>query len=84
MIVLLSLAVGIVVVPTWSFWLWFMVRRPARWTEFVDRENAFWVQHGVISKRIAAILQRLEKGYTLKIVVALGILVGLALMLFCN
>ena len=31
-------------------WLWFLVRRPGQWTAFVEKENAFWVRKGILSR----------------------------------
>ena len=82
MVVILSLAVGIVLVPTWSYWLWFILYRPEKWAAFVNRENAWWVKRGVVPKRVAAAFQSLETGPVMKMVVAAGILMGAMLILY--
>lgn len=54
-------------------WLWmgFTLRYPAKWAAIVDKENAFWVSRGLLSTALAERFKRIEKGRTLKLLVAL-------------
>jgi hypothetical protein len=62
--------------------LWFMVTRPARWSQFVDRENDFWVGKGLVSAQSAERFRRFEKGPGQKILVALSSLLSAAAIIF--
>ena len=58
----------------WSAWLAFMVLRPAKWSAFVDWEHAMLGRIGLHSERV----KNLEKGWLLKLVVALTLILALA------
>jgi hypothetical protein len=59
-------------------WLWFMVKKPARWGMMVDRENAFWVSKGIVSASFAEKFKRFEKGRGQKVLVCAAAVVGTA------
>lgn len=42
-------------------WLWFMIKRSAKWERLVDRENGFWISKGVAVAFFEK-LKRFEKG----------------------
>ncbi len=56
--------------------LWLMVARPATWGRFVDKENDFWVNKGLISASASAWFRRFEKGAGQKLLVALAASLG--------
>jgi hypothetical protein len=59
-------------------WLWFIVTRPARWSQLVDKENDFWVGKGLVSAPASAWFRRFEKGPGQKLLVGLvGLLAAL-------
>lgn len=64
-------------VGSW-LWLWFMVRRPERWSSIVERENAFWVSRGIVSAAVAERLKDFERGRGQKILVGAGAVLGTA------
>jgi hypothetical protein len=57
-------------------WLWFMVNRPERWSQLVDKENDFWVGKGMVSASKAEWFRRFEKGFGQKVLVAIAALLG--------
>jgi hypothetical protein len=52
-------------------WLWFILARPSRWSELVDKENDFWVGKGVLPSAMADWIRRFEKGPAQKFFVGL-------------
>jgi hypothetical protein len=82
MLALTAQIIGILVVPTWSAWLWFMVVKPARWAAYVEWENGWLVRRGWVSPGYARFLMRTEKGFVLKVVVGMGIMAGMLIILF--
>ena len=62
-------------------WLWFMVKRPAKWEALVDRGNAFCVSGCIFSASFAEKTKRFEKGRGQKLLVgAAAVLYTLALL----
>jgi uncharacterized oligopeptide transporter (OPT) family protein len=55
---------GLTLVAAWAWWC--MARRPERWALWVDRENDFWRERGLISRSLAEKMKRWEKGWPLK------------------
>ena len=66
------------------FWLWLLVKKPGRWGAMVDKENAFWVARGLISRARAEKLQRLEKSRIQKILVGAAAALGTSLLLLLS
>ena len=66
---------GVVAVACF-IWLWFIVARPARWSQLVDKENDFWVGKGLVSASASAWFRRFEKGPGQKLLVGLVGLLG--------
>ena len=67
-------------VAGWAWWC--MTWDAKRWASWVDRENNFWRDKGLISASLAERLKRFEKGRVLKWLAggtALAGLVGVAL-----
>jgi hypothetical protein len=63
---------------------WLMACRPSQWAAYVDHENNFWREKGLISATLAERLKRWEKGAVLKWLAALTTIVatiGLAITL---
>jgi hypothetical protein len=58
----------------WSAWLAFMVLLPAKWSALVDWEHAVLGRIGLHSERV----KNLEKGWFLKLVVALTLILAVA------
>ena len=56
---------------------WLMTRRPQRWTLWVERENNFWRDKGVISSAFSEKLKSWETGRPLRILVGLTAMIGL-------
>ena len=64
--------------------LWLMLRRPQRWTLWVERENNFWRDKGMLSPALAERLKGLEKGRPMKILAGIAAamsLVGLSIVI---
>jgi hypothetical protein len=55
-------------VAGWAWWC--MARRPEKWARWVDRENDFWRDRGLVSKSLADKMKRWEKGAALKLIAA--------------
>jgi hypothetical protein len=65
---------GVTLVGALGWWL--MVRRPERWARWVDRENDFWRDRGLVSASVAERMKRLEKGTGLKLLAAATAIIG--------
>ncbi|HWF18361.1 MAG TPA: hypothetical protein VG754_03805 [Verrucomicrobiae bacterium] len=61
-----------------AFASWFlMARRPQQWAAWVERENDFWRDKGLISARLTEKLKRWEKGKSLKILAGVTGFIGI-------
>jgi hypothetical protein len=65
---------ALTLVAGWAWWC--MTRRPERWARWVDRENDFWRDRGLISTGLAERMKRWEKGRALKLIVAFTMCIG--------
>ncbi len=63
-----GLLLALTAVACWAWWC--MARRPEKWARWVDRENNFWRDRGLISKSLADKMKRWEKGAALKLIAA--------------
>jgi hypothetical protein len=63
-------------------WLWFMIRRPAKWGAIVDKENAFWTSRGLVSASLAERIKGFEKGRGQKILVGAAAVFGTLVLIF--
>jgi hypothetical protein len=77
-LVILTFALAVTVV--WSVWLWIMLVMPRRWSAFVEWENAMWVRTGLFPESWSTKVKAMETGVTLKVLVALGIVMSMAIL----
>ena len=56
--------------------LWYILARPAQWSEIVDKENDFWVGKGIVPPATAEWFRRFEKGPAQKFLVGFVGLLG--------
>jgi hypothetical protein len=56
---------------------WLMTRRTEQWALWVDRENNFWRNKGLLSPGLAEKLKRWETGRAFKTLAAVTTLIGL-------
>jgi hypothetical protein len=61
-----------------GMWLAYTVVLPEKWARLVEKENEFWVRHGIVSRRSAERSKRFEKGWGFKLVLLFGIAVLVA------
>jgi hypothetical protein len=75
---------GILVTATAAsiVWLWFMIAKPERWSQIVDKENDFWVRKGIVPASFSEWFRRFEKGLRLKILVGSAALLGMGFIIF--
>ena len=78
MLPVLSILVGVSVAITFSFWLWYMIKRPAQWAQRAEKLNTFWPMLGIPQTWTNACLE-FETGRGQKALVASGILFALVL-----
>jgi hypothetical protein len=64
-------------VISWALWLWAMICFPQWWSSIVDREHAFLTRIGLLSSSWSAFMRRFEKGWCLKSIVGITILISL-------
>ena len=65
------------------FWLWFMLKRPEKWSALVDLENDFWVRKGLVSAAFAERCKRREKGLPQKLIVGAIAFLGTGGLILC-
>jgi len=58
---------------TWALWLMYMIRYPKQWAERIDGIHSWLSRHGLSFEW----MKRAEKGYTLKAVVGLTVILTL-------
>ena len=63
-------------------WLWILVRRPALWTAFVERENAFWVRKGILSRAFVEKWKWIDTAIGLKLLVGAAFVVNAGAFLY--
>ena len=57
-------------------WLWSIVKRPEKWSAWVEKENDFWVRKGLASAAFADRCKHREKGLPMKLLVGTIVLLG--------
>jgi hypothetical protein len=60
--------------------LLFILFFPTAWASLVDKENNYWVRRGWFSSAFAEKIKKLEKGITVKIMLAIIILLSLVIV----
>jgi|ERR1035437_427889 hypothetical protein len=75
---------GVIVLLTTfnSAWLWFMVKRPDKWSAVVDKESAFWVRLGLMSGAFAVRYKSWGKRLPMKLMVGVIVMIGTSATLF--
>ena len=61
-----------------SMCLTYTIVLPQKWARLVEKENEFWVRHGIVSRRTAERSKRFEKGWGFKLILLFGIVVQAA------
>lgn len=74
--ILITSALAALTLVSFAGW-WLMARRPQQWALWVERENNFWRDKGLLSPALTEKLKRWETGKFFKTLAAATTLIGL-------
>ena len=74
--ILITSALAALTLVSFAGW-WLMTRKPKQWALWVEQENNFWRDKGLLSSKLTEKLKRWETGKVLKTIVATTTIIGL-------